>query len=84
MVVPPGEHRGRDALGQAFLAPDRLQEMLGQQADVFRAGTQGRQVDGKDVQAVEQVLAQPALLDGALRIAVGGRHQPEVAVPDGG
>ena len=50
---------------------DPLEEVLREQQDVAGACAQRRHRDRDDVDAVEQVLAEPLLLDLGLEIAVG-------------
>jgi len=60
------------------LAREAPQEELRQRPDVLGALAQWRQVDAHHVQAVEQVLAEAAVLDRLLRIAVGRGDDPHV------
>jgi len=56
-----------------FPAPGHIfQEMIGQQGDVFAALAQAGHANGNDVQAIVEVLAEGALGDLAVEIAVGG------------
>ncbi len=52
--------------------------MLGQQGDVLLALAQGRDADGQDVQAVEQVHAEALVLDGLLEVGVGRGDDSDV------
>ncbi len=56
----------------ALLLGDAAQQELGEVGDVFQAVAQRRHVDGHDVEAVVQVFAEVAPLDGFLQVAVGG------------
>src|SRR4029434_238424 len=49
---------------------DLLQKRLGQRNDVGRTFAQGRDLDVEDREAIEQVLAKVAALDGFAQIAV--------------
>ena len=58
------------------------QEVADQQGDVVEPVAQGRQVDGDDVQAVVQVLAEAAAASiSLLQVPVGGRDDAHVDVP---
>ena len=52
--------------------------MAHQLGDVLAAVAQGRQVDGDHVEAIEEVLAEPRLLDLLQQIAVAGGDDPRV------
>jgi hypothetical protein len=54
--------------------------MLDQQRNVFLALAQRRHMNGDDIQAVIEVLAEEAFLDQALEIAVGGGEDAHVHV----
>jgi hypothetical protein len=51
-----------------------VQEVAHQQRDVVAALAQRRQVDGEDIEPVEQVFAEAALAHGLAQVDVGGRH----------
>ena len=57
-----------------------LQEMARQQRDVFRPFTQRRQTQADHVQAVEQVLAEQAVLDARFQVLVCGRNDAHVGL----
>ena len=65
-----------DAL--ALLGGEAREEMAHQVRDVLRPLAQRRHRDRKDVQAVEQVLAETALLHVVDQVAVGGRDDAHV------
>jgi len=52
--------------------------MVGEQQYVGAAGSQRRQRDGDDVDAVVEVRPETALLDGCLEVLVGGTNQAHV------
>ena len=52
---------GELARGQVVLSGVEVEEVVGEQGDVFAAGAQGGQVDGDDVEAVEEVFAEAAV-----------------------
>ena len=52
--------------------------MLGEQGNIFAAGAQRRQIDGDDVEAVEEVLAEAALADLLAQVDVGGGEDAHV------
>ena len=58
--------------------------MLDEQRQVARAVAQRRQVDGEDVEPVEEVLAQPAGGHRRPRLLVARRHHPDVEGVFGG
>ncbi len=53
-------------------------ESRDQEGDVFHALAERRELEGKDVQAIVEVLAELSLLEGLRRIAVGGRQHADV------
>src|ERR1035437_8454843 len=55
-----------------------LEEIPGEQGDIFRALAQRRHVDGHDVYTVIQVAAECARLDHLLQVAVGGEQDSKV------
>ena len=61
-----------------FASAYLLQEVVGEQRDVARPLAQRRDVDLDHVQAVEEVLAEAALLELLLEVAVGGGHDAHV------
>ena len=68
-----------DALDRLAVARVELvQEGLDEERDVFLALAQRRQLDGEDVQAVVEILAQLAAADGFGRIDVGRGDDPHV------
>ena len=56
------------------------EEVLGEQRDVLAPLAQRRQHDRDDVEAVVQVLAEPALGDGLGQVLVGGGDDPDVGL----
>src|SRR5689334_5451303 len=58
----------------AVLALEEFEE----DGDLLAPLAQGRNVDSDDVQTVEKVLAEHAVLDGALQLFVGGRENADV------
>src|SRR5437016_7795896 len=60
------------------LLVERRDEVAGGRLDVVRPAAQRRQVDGADVQAVVQVVAERALPHHVGEIAVGGGDDPDV------
>jgi len=74
-----GEH-GRGKLRRR--APEALRDLVDevarQERDVVPALAQGRNVDPDDVEAVEEVRAEPALLNLRLEVAVGRGHHANV------
>ena len=78
-----GQHRGlgrRREAGEALVIFGRVlpEEFPGDDQHVVVAFAQRRQVDGHDMQAVEQVLAEAAGIDLGLRVAVGGADDADV------
>src|ERR1017187_296883 len=73
-------HRlGRDAVHRGAVGRVRLLEEAAHEGlDVGGALAERRQVDGNDVEAVEEVLAELAGLHHALEVAVRGRHDAHV------
>ena len=57
---------------------DLLQKGLAQRHDVGRTFSQRRNLDIEDPEAVEQVLAKVAALDGFAQVAVGGGDDADV------
>jgi len=55
-----------------------IDEMSCQKRDVFFAYFEGRQDNGKDFQPVVQIISKISLLDAAVKIPVGGRHDPYI------
>ena len=52
--------------------------MLHERLDVLRPLAQGRDADGEDVEAVEEVGAERVLADHVLQVAIGRGHDPDV------
>ena len=69
---------GELARGEAVLVGVELEEVLGQQGNVFAAGAQRGQVHGDDVEAVEEVFAEAAFADRLAQIDVGGGDDAHV------
>ncbi len=57
-----------------------VNEMAGQEGNVLLARAQGRDVDGHDVEAVVEVFAEGALLEGGAQVLVGGGDDADVDV----
>ena len=57
-----------------------LQEMAGEQRDVLAPLAQGGQADTDDVEAVEQVFAEQAVLDARFQVLVRRRDDPDVGL----
>ena len=62
----------------AFLGGEARDEVSHQFGDVVAAVAQRRHEDREDVEAIEQILAEQAVLDLLEEVAVGGRDQPDV------
>ena len=71
-------------LGRQFLAAalmfgcKMIEKSVDEQRNVLGAFAQGRNGEGDDLQAVEQVLAEPARSHRLLQFLVGGSHNPHV------
>src|ERR1700761_2893111 len=59
-----------------------IDKVFDQERNVFPSLAQGRHRDGKDVEAVIQVLAEGARVDGDLQIAVGCGDDSHVCADD--
>jgi hypothetical protein len=70
----PGDALDRLALAFAVL----LQEEIDQDRDVLLAPAQGRDDDGNDVQAIEEVRPETAVLDQGVEVPVGRGDDPNV------
>jgi len=55
-----------------------VDEMSRQKRDVFFTYFEGRQDNGKDFQPIVQIISKMPLLDAAVKIPVGGRHDPDI------
>ena len=55
-----------------------MRKCSGEGGNVFAAAAQGRQLDGDDVEAVEEVFAEAAFADGLAQIDVGGGDDADV------
>ena len=64
--------------GEAVLVGVELEEVLGEQGNVFAAGAQRRQIDGDDVEAVEEVFAEVAVAHRLAQVDVGGGDDAHV------
>ena len=64
--------------GEAVLVGVEVEEVLGEQGNIFAAGAQRGQVDGDDVEAIEEVFAEAALADFLAQIDVGGGEDADV------
>ena len=56
----------------------RLKEMLDEQGDIFPTGPQRRQMDGDNVDAIEEIIPQGALAHLFGKVAVGGCHNANI------
>ena len=75
------DRRIRQALGfDAQLARALLQEMAGEQRDVLAPLAQRRQADADDVEAMEEVFAEQAVLDPRFEILVGRGNHPDIGL----
>ncbi len=63
---------------QAVFVGVEVEEVLGEQGNVFAAGAQRRQVHGDDVEAVEEVFAEAAFADCLAQVDVGGGDDAHV------
>ena len=68
--------------GPAERPADLLQKGLAQRHDVGRTFAQRRNLDVEDPEAVEQVLAKVAALDGFAQVAVGGGDDADVRLQE--
>lgn len=71
-LVAEGAGRARVFLDEAG------KEAIGQGEDIFTALAQGRQVQGDDVQAVQQVFAKAPFADHVLEVEVGRGQNPHI------
>src|SRR5262245_8144751 len=55
-----------------------VQEMTGEDGDVFLAIAQRRNEEGNDVEAIEKILAETAVGDFLFEVFVGGGYDPDV------
>ena len=70
---------GRQAVHRLALGCRQFgDEMFRQGRDIIQAVPQGRDLNGKDVQAVKQILAKFPFADLSLQLAVGGGDQADV------
>ncbi len=69
---------GRADHALALLDVEAAHEVLDQIGDVLSAFTQGGRLDGEDIQAIEQVLAETAGRHRLRQVAVGGRDHPHI------
>jgi len=80
-VVP---FHGFEALGRepddvlTHLHGKLLEEVIGEQDDVFSAVAQGRNLDGDDAEAVVEVLAELAILHELEKILIGGGDDADI------
>src|SRR6266852_861654 len=79
-VVPENRERLRahPLHGLAELGGDFPDEMRSQEGDVLAALSEGRQVDGNDVEPVEEVLSKDSVGDRLGDVAIRGGDQPYV------
>ena len=69
---------GEAARAEAVLVRVEVEEVLGEQGNVFAAGAQRRQIDGDDVEAVEEIFAEAAVADFLAQVDVGGGEDADV------
>ena len=69
---------GELARGEAVFVGVEVEKVLGEQGNVFAAGAQRRQVDGDDVEAVEEVFAEAAVAHRLAQVDVGGGDDAHV------
>ncbi len=67
-------------VGAAVLRAELLEEFLDEERDVFLAVAQGRDEEGDDVEAVEEVFAEVAAGDLFFEVFVGGGDDADVDV----
>ncbi len=67
-------------VGAAVLAAELGEEFLDEERDVFFAVAQGRDEEGDDVEAVEEVFAEVAAGDLLFEVLVGGGDDADVDV----
>ena len=70
--------------GAAVLLTELGEELAGEERDVLFAVAQGRDVEGDDVEAVEEVFAEVAAGDLLFEVFVGGGDDADVDVRGGG
>ena len=70
--------RGQPAYRALDLGAGLLHEVAGQQQDVLAAFAQWRYLDGQHIEAVEQVLAEAALGDHFLQVAMGSAEDAHI------
>jgi hypothetical protein len=75
-VVP--KQRLKRLCAQAYPRAELRQKCLGELLDIFKALTQGRQLNWKNRETIIQILAKQVLLDAALQIGVCRRYHPNV------
>src|SRR5690606_8633220 len=79
VIAREGLERGlAEALRGSLRLVEIGEEITCQELDVSAALSQRGDLDGKDAEAVEQVLAELVVLDRFLRVAVRGREEPHV------
>ena len=61
-------------------SPVAAEEEPRQVRQVLDAVAKGRQLDGDDIDAIEEVFAEPAVLDGFFEVDVGCRDEPEICL----
>ena len=64
--------------GEAVFFGVELKVVGGEEGDVFLAAAERRELEGDDVEAVEEVFAEAALFDGLLEVDVGGGDDADV------
>jgi hypothetical protein len=80
MLLQTRHRLRRQDLGRQAVRRRSLQVVVGQFGNVVEALAQRRQADRHDVEAVEQILAEEALLDLAAKVAMGRRHDSHIGL----
>src|SRR5215831_5137678 len=68
----------REGPPPAHLALELGEDQVDEVGDVLRMLAQGRNVDGEDVEAVEEIAAEGSVVDHPAEITVGGGHDADV------
>ncbi|MNZ11188.1 hypothetical protein D3C78_280510 [compost metagenome] len=80
VVAQRHDRGGVEADGTALLVLHARDELVDQQRDVFHPLAQRRHLDGEDVEAVVEILAEAAGLDHLFEVLVGGGDDAHVDV----
>src|SRR5262249_15417958 len=65
-------------VGQRAFASESLPEMTSQEGDVTAALAQRRELDARDGESIEEVVAEASGLDFLVEVAPGGRHHAHI------